>query len=257
MKEMIDLHCHILPDMDDGPKNVTASMEMAKQAMKQGIHTIVATPSHLHGSYRHEKASILESVHTYKKLLAEHDIPLNVLPGQAIHLAEGLPKALNDGTLLTINDNGKHLLMVCPEQELPSYTEQLLYEMQLKGLVPIISGPERNERIIEQPDIIYQLVKNGAIVQMGAKSIHGQFGMKVKKFAFQLLKANLAHVIASEATKMNDGNDTLKHTYAEIKKKAGIEKVYMLQENAEYIVKGEMVHREQPVRIAKKRFGIF
>ncbi|MDQ0243665.1 protein-tyrosine phosphatase [Bacillus fengqiuensis] len=254
---MIDVHCHLLPDADDGPKNVTASMEMAKQAIKQGIQTIVATPSHLNGSYRHERNSILEYVHTYKKLLAEYDIPLNVLPGQAIHLTEGLPKALDDGTLLTINNNEKYLLLVCPEHDMPPYTEQLLYDMQLKGLVPIISGPERNERIIEQPDIIYQLVKNGAIVQLGAKSIQGKFGMKVKKFAFQLLKANLAHVIASEATGKNDGNDTLKHTYADIKKKAGIEKVYMLQENAEYIVKGEMVHREQPVRIGKKRFGIF
>ncbi|WP_078409093.1 tyrosine-protein phosphatase [Priestia abyssalis] len=253
---MIDVHCHILPNVDAGPKNVTASLEMAKQVNKQGVHTIVAAPSYLNESFQNEKTAIVERVNTYAKLLAEHNIPLKVLPGQEIHLTEDLLEMFEEGKLLTINDNGKYLLLACPEHELPSYIENLLYEMQLKGLVPIISQPERNERIMGQPDIIYQLVKKGALVQLGAASIQGAFGAKVKKFAFQLLKANLAHVIASGAYQSRDSY-SLKDAYAEIKKKAGIEKLYMLQENADYIVKGQMVHREQPVRIGKKRFGIF
>lgn len=257
MKEMIDVHCHILPDVDAGPKNVTASLEMARQASKQGIHTIVATPSHLNGSYQNEKTAIIGYVNTYTNLLAEQDIPLKVLPGQEIHLTENLLGMFDDGKLLTVNDNGKYLLLACPEHELPSYTDKLLYEMQLKGLVPIISQPERNERIIDQPDIIYQLVKKGALVQLGVDSIQGALGARVKKFTFQLLKANLVHVIASGAYQSKEGGYSLKDAYAEVKKKAGVEKVYMLQENAEYIVKGQMVHREQPVRIGKKRFGIF
>lgn len=254
---MIDVHCHILPNVDNGPKSVTASLEMAKLAVKQGIHTVVAAPSHLNGTHQNEKAAILESVNTYAKLLGEHHIPLKVLPGQEIHLAEDLLERLDEDKLLTINDNGKYLLLACPEGELPPYIENLLYEMQLKGIVPIISHPERNERILEQPDIMYQLVKKGALVQLGVESIQGVFGAKVKKFAFQLLKANMAHVIASGISQSKEGDYSLKDAYAEIKKKAGIEKVYMLQENADYMIKGQMVHREQPVRIAKKRFGIF
>lgn len=257
MKEMIDVHCHILPNADNGPKSVTASIEIAKQAVKQGIHTVVAAPSHLNGSHQNEKTAIMERVNTYTQLLAEHNIPLKVLPGQEIHLTEELLELFDEGKLLTVNANGKYLLLSCPEGELPSYTEKLLYEMQLQGIVPIISHPERNERIIEHPDIIYQLVKKGALIQLGVESIQGVFGAKVKKFAFQLLKANMAHVIASGASQQKEGSYSLKDAYAEIKKKAGIEKLYMLQENADYIVKGQMVHREQPVRITKKRFGIF
>jgi protein-tyrosine phosphatase len=254
---MIDVHCHILPKADGGPQDMQASLEMAKQAIEQGIHTVVAAPAHLDGSYQNEKSAVLEHIQTYTKQLAEHNIPLKVLPGQQIYLTEDLLEMVEEEKLLTIDENGKYLLLACSGNHVPVYTESLLYHMQLRGVVPVFSGLERNEHMLAQPDFLYQLVKKGAIVQLGAKSIKGAFGPKVKKFAFQLLKANLAHVIATESSSPDDGFYSLKEAYAEIKKKIGIEKVYMLQENADYIIKGQMVHREQPIRIAKKRFGIF
>lgn len=257
MSVMIDIHCHILPNVDAGPQSVTASLEMAKQALAQGVHTVVAAPSYLNGFDQNEKAVVLEHVRTYERLLAAHDIPLQILPGQHIQLTAELPEAFVQDKLLTINDNGKYLLLACPEGEVPMYVENMLYDMQLKGLIPIISSPERNAHILAKPDLIYQLVKKGALVQLGAKSLLGAYGTKVKKFALQLLKANLAHVLATEAASSTTGNDSLKAAYAEIGKKVGTEKVYMLQENAHYIIEGQMVHREQPVRIEKKRFGIF
>jgi protein-tyrosine phosphatase len=254
---MIDIHCHILPDVDDGPKSITESLEMAKQAAEQGIHTIIATPHHHDGRYDNDKTAILEHTHNYEKLLRENDIPLRVLPGQEIRVTADLLEEMDQGSLLTLNENGKYLLVELPEDDIPGYTEMLIYQMQLKGFVPIVAHPERNKRIIEQPDILYQLVKQGALVQIGTKSIQGEFGSKVKKFVFQLLTSNMAHVIASNAHQASDWNYSLKDVYDEVKKKVGLEKVYMLQENAQSIVEGQMVHREQPIRIVKKRFGVF
>jgi protein-tyrosine phosphatase len=254
---MIDIHCHILTDVDDGPKSITESLEMAKQAAEQGIHTIIATPHHHDGRYDNDKTAILEHTHNYEKLLRENDIPLRVLPGQEIRVTADLLEEMDQGSLLTLNENGKYLLVELPEDDIPGYTEMLIYQMQLKGFVPIVAHPERNKRIIEQPDILYQLVKQGALVQIGTKSIQGEFGSKVKKFVFQLLTSNMAHVIASNAHQASDWNYSLKDVYDEVKKKVGLEKVYMLQENAQSIVEGQMVHREQPIRIVKKRFGVF
>ncbi|MEH7335238.1 CpsB/CapC family capsule biosynthesis tyrosine phosphatase [Neobacillus drentensis] len=92
---------------------------------------------------------------------------------------------------------------------MPHYVEKLFFELHIKGIIPIIVHPEKIRRLIEQPDLLYKLVKNGALTQVAAASIQGALGKQIKKFSLQLVESNLTHFIASDAHNAS----TYIHTY--------------------------------------------
>ncbi|WHY86083.1 tyrosine protein phosphatase [Neobacillus novalis] len=255
---MIDLHCHILPGVDDGAQDLSESLEMAKKAVEQGIHTIVATPHHLNNQYENPKQAILTGVEALNLALQQEKIDLKILAGQETRIHGEMAEAYEAGDILAVNGT-QYVLVEFSSSHVPRYTEKLFYEMQLKGLVPVIVHPERNQQIIEQPDLLYQFVKKGALSQVTAASVCGDFGKKIKSFTLQLIEANLTHFIASDAH--NTGNRTFKmrEAFDVIQAKYGNEMVYLFQENAALVVEGSHVYKEVPERVRKKKkiFGIF
>src|SRR5699024_10380724 len=121
-----------------------------------------------------------------------------------------------------------------------------------------IVHPERNSQIIENPDILYNLVNDGAATQVTAGSVTGHFGKKIQKFSFDLLESNLAHFIASDAHNITNSPFLMIAAYEAIEKKFGAELVQLLQENAEKVVEGNDIERDMPQPIKKKKFlGLF
>jgi len=254
---MIDIHSHILPYIDDGPQTIEEAIAMAKAALYEGITKIIATPHHKNGSYRNPKSHIVERVTEFNKALMERGIPLTVLAGQETRIHGDILKDYEDGELLTLAESG-YVFIELPSNHVPRYTEQLLYDMQVKGLFPIIVHPERNGEIIENPELLYQFVKKGALTQTTAASVCGLFGKKIKKFALEAIGANLTHFIASDAHNTKNRSFHLRDAYEVIKKEFGREQVYVFQENAELVVDGKTIYRDVPERIKKKKFlGIF
>ena len=184
---MIDLHCHILPGIDDGAQTVTDSLAMAKQAVSEGIHTIVATPHHQNGKYVNEHDSIIYQVGQLNDELKQNEIPLKILPGQEVRLYGDLLEDYEAGKIVTLNETNKYILIEFPSNHVPRYAEQLLYELRVKGMIPIIVHPERNAELIERPDKLYDLVSKGALTQVTAGSLLGKFGKKSKNFHCNLL----------------------------------------------------------------------
>jgi protein-tyrosine phosphatase len=255
---MIDLHCHILPGVDDGAGDLSESLEMARKAVEQGIHTIVATPHHLNNQYENPKQRILTGVEQLNLALQQEKIDLKILAGQETRIYGEMAAGYESGEILAVNGS-QYILVEFSSSHVPRYTEKLFYEMQLKGIVPVIVHPERNQQIIEQPDLLYKFVKKGALSQVTAASVSGDFGKKIKNFTHQLIEANLTHVIASDAH--NTGNRTFKmrEAFDVIQAKYGNEMVYKFQENAALLVEGSHVNKEVPERVRKKKkiFGIF
>jgi protein-tyrosine phosphatase len=254
---MIDIHCHILPGIDDGPKSMEESINLAKLAVNEGIKTIIATPHHKNGRYLNPKSKILEKVVELNNLLKKEGILLNVLPGQetAIHgeLIEGYEK----GDILPL-DHSQYLFIELPPNHVPRYTDQLIYDIQLRGIIPIIVHPERNHEIIQHPDSLYDLVKKGSLAQITASSVVGAFGKKIKTFSEQLIEANLIHFIASDAHNTINRTFQLKKAYNHIENRYGFDMVYYFRENAELLVQGNSIYREIPYRIKKKKIlGLF
>lgn len=255
---MIDIHCHILPGIDDGAKTIEDSIDMAKAAVADGITTIIATPHHQNGRYINEKSSIIERVQAVNEQLTQHNISLTILPGQEPRIYGELIEDYQNGDILTLNNGGKFVMIELPSSQVPRYTEQLLFDVQLQGLTPIIVHPERNAQIMEQPDLLYNLVKKGALTQVTASSLTGLFGKKIQKLSQQLIEANLTHFIASDAHNINGRTFRLTEAYDLIESQYGVDMMYFFTENAQYLVNGQMVDRGEPEKVKRKKFlGLF
>ncbi|SFJ63768.1 MULTISPECIES: tyrosine-protein phosphatase [unclassified Bacillus (in: firmicutes)] len=255
---MIDLHCHILPSIDDGAGTLTDSLAMAQKAAAEGIHTIVATPHHQNGKYINERAEILYQVKQLNEALQEHDIPLTVLPGQEVRLYGDLLADYEAGKILTLNETNKYILIEFPSNHVPRYAEQMLYELRVKGMIPIIVHPERNAELIEQPDKLYNLVNKGALTQVTAGSLLGNFGKKIKKFSLQLVEHNLTHMIASDAHNTTTRAFYLQAGYDVIENEFGTNTLIDFKENPHLLISGKSIYKEDPQQIRRKKlFGIF
>lgn len=255
---MIDIHCHILPGIDDGPKDVTESLRMAQQAVLDGIDIIIATPHHKNGQYNNPKSLIMEKVREMNQRLIEENINLTILPGQEVRIFGELLEEYKMEEILTLNNGGQYLFIEFPSNHVPRYAKKLLYDIQLNGLIPIIVHPERNREIIAEPELLFQLVKDGALTQVTASSITGSFGKTIQKFSIQLIEAELTHFIASDAHNTTNRPFQLAQAYGVIEKKYGLDSLYVFQENAQLLLSGKHVYKEEPQRVKRKKvLGIF
>ncbi|PEL13556.1 tyrosine-protein phosphatase [Bacillus sp. AFS017336] len=252
---MIDLHCHILPGLDDGPITMEDSINMARAAVDNGIHTIVASPHHQNGRYNTDRKKILEKVEELNNVLEQRAIPLTILPGQEVRLYGELIQDFELGQIVSINDGRRYLLCELPSSHIPHFTNRLFYEIQANQITPIIVHPERNKVLINEPDILFEFVQKGILTQITASSLTGNFGKKIQKFAFKCIEANWVQVIASDAHNTKNRNFELIEAYEIIREKFGIETEFLMRENAQSIVNGDILYSEQPLKLKLNIFS--
>lgn len=251
---MIDLYTNILPNVGKGPRDKTAFLAMAKSLVDQGMTAVVAAPMYDSAG----SSSISMYIDAANESLQHSFIPLTILPGQKVIIDQILVQAYEQNNLVTINQATKYMLLQLSNDYTFNSTEQILYQLQLKGMVPVISEPERNAVFLEKPDHLYELVRKGAIVQLSAGSLTGQNGRKEKKAAFSFINSGLAHVVASGVCGDNYEQYALPKAYEILSKQFGTQALYKFMENADYIVEGKGIFKEQPERIKKgKILGIF
>lgn len=248
---MIDLHCHILPFLDDGSRDNDMSLDMAREAISEGITTIVATPHHQNGQYVNEKKRILQHVQKLRYSLEQAQIPLTILPGQETRLNGDFLKDYHEDKILTLNDTKKYVFVEFSSTQVPNFTTQLLFEMQSRGLIPIIVHPERNRYLIEEPTVLYEFINRGALAQVTAGSLIGKFGRKVKKFSHQLIDSNLIHFVSSDAHNLGSRSFYMRKSLEVIKEEHGQGTVQLFKENAHRVIKGEVCLKESPEEIKK------
>ncbi|QXE01069.1 tyrosine-protein phosphatase [Terribacillus sp. DMT04] len=255
---MIDIHCHILPGVDDGARTLENSIEMAKAAVEQNIHTIVATPHHRNNQFNNYQSDILVRVDELNRKLQEANIPVNILPGQETRIYGGLVEGLTLSEILPVNLDTPYIMVELPTSTVPKFTNRLLYDIQVEGFIPIIVHPERNSELLTKPEKLYELVKNGALTQVTAASLVGKFGKKIKYFSHEIVQANLTHFIASDAHNIHNRGFLLQEAMQKIEELYGTSIIYTYQENAEQMVEGKTIVGEAPERIKRKKFlGIF
>lgn len=197
---MIDLHNHLLYDLDDGPRTLQESLQMCEIGYRNGIRTIVATPHTLSGIHQNNRSTILAKVQELTRVLEETGLtPLSILPGADIHLSPEIIPQLDQGKLTTLGDTGKSLLIEFPSQGIPRGTEELLLGLIKKGITPVITHPERNLEIMGRPQRYHEMIRIGCLGQVTAASLTGGFGAEVRRCAEELLKRRLLHVIATDA----------------------------------------------------------
>jgi protein-tyrosine phosphatase len=199
---MIDIHCHLLPGLDDGPGDLEESLAMARMALADGIRAVVATPHAFNGVYFNSRETILERVSVLTRALTEHHIPLILLAGADIYFEEGLIHKLETQEVLPINQ-GKYFLLELPSQSVPFKANEIFFEIRVKGYFPIITHLERNHFIQKHPEMVGEWVKHGALIQITAASLTGGFGSKAYECSCRLLEQGWVDVIATDAHSVN------------------------------------------------------
>ncbi|WP_261130813.1 tyrosine-protein phosphatase [Bacillus sp. Marseille-Q3570] len=254
---MIDIHCHILPGVDDGAGTVEDSIKMAKKAVDEGITTIIATPHH-NAHYQNNRLKIENDVEDLNDVFRQEGINLEIIPGQEPRINAELLGQLENQEILTLCNQNKYVHIELPSNHIPNYTQSLLYELQLQGITPIVVHPERNVEIIENPDVLFDLVNEGVLTQVTSSSLIGNFGKNIQRFSHQLISHNLTHFIASDAHNVSSRAFHLRGAYEQVEKEFSVKMRYQLQENPILLVNGETIMTHPPEPIKKKKFlGIF
>ncbi|KGX93917.1 tyrosine protein phosphatase [Pontibacillus halophilus JSM 076056 = DSM 19796] len=255
---MIDIHSHILFGVDDGAKTIEDSVAMAQAAVQDGVHAIIATPHHRNGTFVNERTAILQRTEELNKRLVAEEIDLTVLPGQEARLHGKMIEELADGKALPLNDNSGYVFVELPHDQVPRYAKRMLFDLQVEGYTPIVVHPERNKELIQNPDHLYEFVQNGALTQLTAASLVGNFGKKIARFSHQLIESNLVHFLASDAHNTSSRGFVLQKALKEVEETYGKDTMLDFYENAELMVKGERVLVNEPMPVKRKKIlGIF
>ncbi|MFW6171955.1 MAG: tyrosine-protein phosphatase [Planctomycetota bacterium] len=193
-----DIHCHVLPQLDDGATSWAESLAMARIAVAEGIRTIVATPHQL-GMYSHNRGGIIRGhVSQLQQLLERHRIPLTVLPGADVRIAPEMLPGLKAGEILTLGDTDVYVLLELPH-DVYFPLDPVLDGLEQMGMQGILSHPERNEAILRNPELVAPLVQRGCPMQVTAGSLVGTFGPACQKMSKWLFEQGLAHIVATDA----------------------------------------------------------
>ncbi len=194
---MIDLHAHLLPGVDDGPRTLAESLEIVRDAAADGTETIAATP-HVRDDYPTAPETMERLVAELRTAAREAGIGVEILAGGELDLA--FLRTLDDGELARFGLGGTGLLLVeFPYAGWPLGLEDTLFRLRLRDFRVALAHPERNAEVQAKPERLRPLVDAGAAVQLTAASVDGRLGRRPQACARALLDARLAHLLASDA----------------------------------------------------------
>ena len=178
---LLDIHSHLLPGIDDGPASLEKSLEIARAYVGNQIQEVILTPHFEEGLYENFRDRILKETVHFQKKLEEAGIPLIVYPGAEVMITPSLPELVQKGKIMTLNDKNRFILLEMPLSQQPLYVEDVIYELKMMGLEPIIAHPERYRKI--DPHILEE-----NYLQMNLCSFSGYYGNKVEQRGLEILK---------------------------------------------------------------------
>ena len=250
---MVDIHSHIIADIDDGSKDIEMTINMLKKAELSGTTDIIATPHFMRGRFEVEYNEVLKKVDELRELSRKNNIDINIYAGQEVYYSKNILEYYNDKLIGTIN-NTKYMLIELPIVEFNiDEVINVIYELQIRGITPIIAHPERYKQFIKKPSMINTLAKEGMLFQLNAGSITGSFGKEVKKTANKYLENNIYSFMGSDAHRDRGRDTNIKEALNILERsqrKEFINNGRLMLENEEVNFKGSIVKE-------KKFLGIF
>jgi len=257
MNGLVDLHCHLLPGLDDGAKTEADTVDILRAFVAEGVSMVNATP-HYNSTYHNLPDIIFQKVTQINQAAARQHLPIEVFPSQEVRIFGDLLDKYQAGELLTVANRTNYMMIEFATQDVPHYAYHLFYQMRLEGLMPVIVHPERNQDFQKNPDKLFELVEQGGLTQVTAASVTGHFGKKVEKFTDQLFEARLVHTIASDAHNITNRASMMGRAFTEIGDFMGQSFAKQLNANAEAIINNQAVYPDSPRRIKQKKlFGLF
>jgi protein-tyrosine phosphatase len=195
---VIDLHCHLLPGLDDGPRDIAVSLAMARIAVAEGTEILACTPHILPGLYHNSGFAIREATARLQTILNEQLIPLKLVPGADVHVCPDFAARLRSGKLLSLADS-RYVLIEPPHYTAPPQLEGFFFHLMGNGYVPILTHPERLAWLPPRYEMVQRLARSGVWMQVTASSFTGAFGRSALYWAERMLDEGYVHLIATDA----------------------------------------------------------
>jgi protein-tyrosine phosphatase len=212
---VIDIHCHLLPGIDDGPDRLEESLELCQIAVADGITHAVVTP-HIHpGRWDNTRQSIDAAVNELRRALADMGIPLQLGFAAEVRLSDEVIAQVRENTIPFYGqvDGYRVMLLEFPHSHIVPGSEKLTSWLLDNGVRPLIAHPERNKQVMGDVSRLRPFIESGCWLQLTAGSVTGNFGAKAQAIAMQLLDDDAVAVLASDAHNTGARAPALKHTY--------------------------------------------
>ena len=221
---MIDIHSHILPNIDDGARSIEETFNMIKEAKNVEFDVIVSTSHYMEGYYETnvpEREVWVKAIH---ENLQAKNIDINLFLGNEIYMSDNIIKLLEDRKASTINDTS-YVLFELPLNVEPLNLYDTIYELQQYKLVPILAHPERYSFVQREPELIYDLVEKGVLMQANYGSIIGQYGKKAQMIVRKFFEGNMIHLLGTDVHRQNTIYPKIPQILSELNSLIGEEKL--------------------------------
>ena len=250
---MIDIHNHIINNVDDGCKSINDSILLLKNAQFDGITDVICTPHYMkHGKYRANKSIVEENFNILKLACINENINVNLHLGNEIMLTDEIYKLIKSIKVNTLA-NSKYVLFEFRFDEYPEIIYNEVYDLWINGYVPILAHPERCDAIQKNPNLVYKLINEGCLMQVNATSIMGGFGKKAKNCSKLLLENNMVHFVSSDAHSLNR-SIKLSECYKYIRKNYNRDLANQLFiENPSKIIDNLDITKSNPIKIVENK----
>lgn len=248
----VDVHCHLIPGIDDGAVDWEATLAMARMAAADGIGAIICTPHQLGAFHHNHGDEIRRRTQLVQAQLDEHRVPLQVLPGGDVRIETDMIEKLLSGEVLSLADRRRHVLLELPH-EMYFPIQDVLTRLAKHGMQGILSHPERNQGLLRDWEITYELVQQGCLMQITAGSLHGTFGPHCQRMAQWMVEHRLAHFVATDAHSPKARRPLMRRAYDAVQQLVGRDTaVAACCTNPAAVVAGEEIQAWEPIAPRKR-----
>lgn len=213
---MIDFHTHIIPNIDDGARNIEETFNLIKEAKEAGFEGIVLTSHYIENYYETDVPERDIWVNAISDNLKTKGIDTNLYLGNEIYMSENMMNLLIDGKASTIN-NSSYVLFEMPLNAEPMNLYDVIYSLQENKLIPVLAHPERYSFIQKEPELVYDLIEKGVLMQANYGSILGQYGEKAEMIVRRFFENNMIHFLGSDVHRQNSIYKKIPKALEEIK----------------------------------------
>jgi protein-tyrosine phosphatase len=222
---MIDLHCHLLPNIDDGSCSWEESLDMVRMASQDGIKGVVTTPHWIEGTnWQPETQTVRDMVAEMNRRVEDAGIDFKVYPGMEVGITADLAGLIERDRILTLAE-GDYLLIEVPFHSLPLGMAEIISELRSIGKSAVLAHPERNRELQQKPIKILEYVKAGALVQVTAGSLSGEFGQSARRCAFEFAKLDALDFVSTDAHSVRYRKPIVSEGLKALEKAVGADKV--------------------------------
>lgn len=214
---MVDLHSHILPNIDDGSSSALETFMMLKEAEKSGFTDIIATPHYILEATEQNKQDVINQIKEINQAAREQGIHVKVHPGEEIYAVPNLTELIAQDKIITLNLS-KHILIEFAMHDKPRFMENLIFELCNLGYIPVIAHPERYDYVKDNVNIVSDLQNMGALIQCNYGSLIGKYGHTAQKIVIKLLKNKQVDFMGSDCHRAGSVYDDMVQATKKLKK---------------------------------------